>query len=104
MGETISEAIFYLAERKKLFFYYIWDVDRHYRRGRDGLNFGPGEQQLPREDGTLDHRVLLRTLKQVGYEGVASLKCHGTAGWPLQKVTNQLATSAQYVRRCMADL
>lgn len=73
MGETISEAIFYLAERKKLFFYYIWDVDQHYRRGRDGLNFGPGEQQLPREDGTLDHRVLLRTLKQVGYEGVASL-------------------------------
>ncbi|MFL5694908.1 MAG: sugar phosphate isomerase/epimerase family protein [Ktedonobacteraceae bacterium] len=104
MDETISEAIFYLAERKKLFFYYIWDIDRQYRRGIDGLNFGPGEQQLPREDGTLDHRVLLRTLKQVGYEGVASLKCHGTAGWPLQKVTNELARSAQYVRRCMADL
>ncbi|MFL5704855.1 MAG: sugar phosphate isomerase/epimerase family protein [Ktedonobacteraceae bacterium] len=104
MEETISEAIFYLAERKKLFFYYIWDIDRQYRRGIDGLNFGPGEQQLPREDGTLDHRVLLRTLKQVGYEGVASLKCHGTAGWPLQKVTNELARSAQYVRRCMADL
>ncbi len=104
MGEIISEAIFYLAERKKLFFYYIWDIDRQYRRGIDGLNFGPGEQQLPREDGTLDHRVLLRTLKHVGYEGVASLKCHGTAGWPLQKVTNELAKSAQYVRRCMADL
>jgi sugar phosphate isomerase/epimerase len=68
------------------------------------LNFGPGEQQLPRENGTLDHRVLLRTLKQVGYEGIASLKCHGTAGWPLQKVTDQLARSAQYVRRCMTDL
>lgn len=104
MEETISEAIYFLAERKKLFFYYVWDVDRRYRRGIDGLNFGPGEQQLPREDGTLDHRVLLRTLKLVGYEGVASLKCHGTAGWPMQKITNELAWSAQYVRRCMADL
>ena len=61
-------------------------------------------EQLPRVDGTLDHRVLLRTLKQVGYEGVASLKCHGTAGWPLQKVTDQLAKSAEYVRECMKDL
>lgn len=104
MGEIISEAIYYLAERKKLFFYYIWDIDRQYRRGVDGLNFGPGEQQLPRENGTLDHRVLLRTLKQVGYEGVASLKCHGTAGWSRQKVTDQLAQSAAYVRKCMDDL
>jgi len=44
MGETISEAITFLAERKRLFYYYIWDIDRAYRRGVDGLNFGPGEQ------------------------------------------------------------
>jgi sugar phosphate isomerase/epimerase len=104
MNETISEAITYLMERKKLFFYYVWDVDRSYRRGQDGLNFGPGEQQLPRLDGTLDHRVLLSTLARTGYSGVASLKCHGTAGWPLHKVTNQLARSAAYVRQCMEDL
>ncbi len=104
MEETISEAIIYLAERKKLFFYYIWDIDRQYRRGIDGLNFGPGDQQLPREHGTLDHRVLLRTLKYVGYEGIASLKCHGTAGWPLQKVTDQLTKSSQYVKKCMEEL
>jgi sugar phosphate isomerase/epimerase len=104
MNETISEAITYLMERKKLFFYYIWDIDRNYRRGQDGLNFGPGEQQLPRPDGTLDHRVLLGTLKQTGYTGVASLKCHGTAGWPLHKVTNELAKSAAYVRQCLEGL
>lgn len=101
MNETISEVITYLAERKKLFFYYVWDIDRAYRRGVDGLDFGPGEQQLPRPNGTLDHRVLLRTLANVGYEGVASLKCHGTAGWALDYVTSQLRASAEYVRGCM---
>ena len=101
MNETISEVITYLAERKKLFFYYVWDIDRAYRRGLDGLNFGPGEGQLPRPNGTLDHRVLLRTLADVGYEGIASLKCHGTAGWPLEYVTKQLRDSADYVRSCL---
>jgi sugar phosphate isomerase/epimerase len=101
MNETISEVISYLAERKKLFFYYVWDIDRHYRRGQDGLDFGPGEEQLPRPTGTLDHGVLLRQLANVGYEGVASLKCHGTAGWPLEKVTSQLGDSAAYVRSLM---
>lgn len=104
MNETISEAITYLAERKKLYFYYIWDIDRAYRRGRDGLDFGPGEQQLPRPDGTLDHRVLLRRLAEVGFEGVASLKCHGTAGWAKDYVTAQLRASAAYVRDCAAGL
>lgn len=101
MNETISEVITYLAERKKLFFYYVWDIDRAYRRGHDGLDFGPGEQQLPRPDGTLDHGVLLRRLADVGYQGVASLKCHGTAGWPLEHVTAQLRASAEYVRSCL---
>jgi sugar phosphate isomerase/epimerase len=104
MQETISEVITFLAERKKLFFYYVWDIDRAYRRGEDGLDFGPGEMQLPRPGGMLDHRVLFRTLASVGYEGVASLKCHGTAGWPLEKVTTQLEASAAYVRGCVADL
>jgi sugar phosphate isomerase/epimerase len=98
VNETISEVITYLAERKKLFYYYIWDIDRAYRRGVDGLNFGPGEQQLARPDGTLDHGVLLRTLAAVGYEGVASLKCHGTQGWPIEHVTEQLGRSAAYIR------
>ena len=98
MNETISEIITYLAERKKLFYYYIWDISRAYRRGQDGLNFGPGEEQLARPDGTLDHRVLLRTLAAVGYEGVASLKCHGTQGWPIERVTEQFGTAATYVR------
>lgn len=101
MGETISQVAAFLMERKKLFFYYIWDIDRAYRRGVDGLNFGPGESQLPRLDGTLDHRVLLHELASLGYDGVASLKCHGTAGWPLEKVTAQLAGSAEYVRACL---
>ena len=55
VNETISEVITYLAERKKLFHYYVWDIGRSYRRGVDGLNFGPGEEPLPRPDGTLDH-------------------------------------------------
>jgi sugar phosphate isomerase/epimerase len=104
MGETISEAITFLAERKRLFYYYIWDIDRAYRHGIDGLNFGPGEKQLPRPDGTLDHAVLLGTLKRVGYTGAASLKCHGTHGWPLEKVTSQLRASDAYVRSCIDSL
>ncbi len=97
-NETISEVITYLAERKKLYFYYVWDIARTYRRGVDGLNFGPGEEQLPRPDGTLDHGVLLQRLADVGYQGVASIKCHGTAGWPIEKVTAELRQSAAYVR------
>lgn len=101
MEETISEVIAYLAERKKLFYYYAWDIDRHYKRNVDGLFFGPGELQMPREDGTLDHSVLLRTLKNTGYAGIVSLCCHGTAGWPIEKVTAALAKSTQYLRKCM---
>jgi sugar phosphate isomerase/epimerase len=104
MQETISEVITFLAERKRLFYYYIWDVDRAYRHGVDGLNFGPGEQQLPRPDGTLDHAVLLGQLKRVGYQGAASLKCHGTHGWSLEKVTNELRASDAYVRECLARI
>lgn len=103
MNETISEVITYLAERKRLFFYYVWDIDRAYRRGVDGLNFGPGERQLPRADETLDHAVLLRRLADVGYTGIASLKCHGTVGWPLEHVTEQVRASAAYVRGCLPD-
>jgi sugar phosphate isomerase/epimerase len=102
MGETISEVITFLAERKRLFYYYVWDVDRSYRHGIDGLDFGPGEKQLPRPDGTLDHSVLFRTLQQVGYTGPASLKCHGTHGWSLEKVTAELRASDAYVRDCLA--
>ena len=104
MGETIGEAITFLAERKRLFYYYIWDIDRAYRHGVDGLNFGPGEKQLPRPDGTLDHAVLLGTLKRVGYTGAASLKCHGTQGWSLEKVTSHLQASDHYVRGCIDRL
>ena len=104
MGETVSEAITFLAERKRLYYYYIWDIDRAYRHGVDGLNFGPGEKQLPRSDGTIDHAVPLGTLKQVGYTGVASLKSHGTAGWSLEKITSQLASSDAYVRDCLARI
>jgi sugar phosphate isomerase/epimerase len=68
---------------------------------RDGLNFGPGELQLPRPDGTLDHRLILRTLQQAGYEGPLSLKCHGTHGWPMQKITNELRKSSEYIQWCM---
>lgn len=104
MEETISECITWLAERKRLFYYYIWDIDRDYQRGVDGLNFGPGEKQLPRPDGTLDHAVLLRRLKDVGYTGVAALKCHGTAGWAFDYIQEQVAASDQYVRKCMDRL
>jgi sugar phosphate isomerase/epimerase len=101
MNETISEVITYLAERKRLFYYYVWDIDRNYKRGVDGLNFGPGEMQLPRKDGTLDHAVLLGTLNRVGYTGPASLKCHGTHGWSLEKVTSQFSMSNEYIKSCM---
>ncbi len=101
MGETISEAITFLAERKRLYYYYIWDVDRAYRRGIDGLNFGPGEKQLPRVDGTLDHAVPLAALKRAGYTGAASIKCHGTHGWSLDYVSGQLKASDAYIRDCL---
>ena len=101
MGETISEAITFLAERKRLFYYYIWDIDRAYRHGIDGLNFGPGEKQLPRLDGTLDHAVPLATLKRVGYTGAASVKCHGTHGWSLEYISAQLKASDAYIRDCL---
>jgi sugar phosphate isomerase/epimerase len=104
MGETISEIVTFLAERKRLYYYYIWDIDRAYRHGVDGLNFGPGERQLPRTDGTLDHAVPLGTLKRVGYRGPASLKCHGTHGWSLQKITDELRASDEYVKSCLARL
>lgn len=101
VGDSIIDAVTFLMERKKLFYYYIWDIDHDYTRGEDGLNFGPGEKQLPRPDGVLDHRVLLRALDRIGYEGVASLKCHGTHGWSKEKVTSQLSASNDYVRSCL---
>lgn len=104
VGDSVSEAITFLAERKRLFYYYVWDIDRAYRHGVDGLNFGPGEKQLPRPDGTLDHRIPLSTLRQVGYEGAASLKCHGTHDWPLEKVTAELANSDSYIRTCLESI
>ena len=66
-----------------------------------GSTSGPGDKQLPRPDGRLDHAVLLGALKRVGYDGAASLKCHGTAGWPINKVTEQLRASDAYVRSCL---
>jgi sugar phosphate isomerase/epimerase len=103
MGETIGEAIQFLMERKKLFFYYVWDISRGYRRGEDGLNFGPGDEQLPRPDGVLDHAVLFRTLRGCGYDGVASMCFHGTAGWSIERVTAELGKSTDYVRRCLGS-
>jgi sugar phosphate isomerase/epimerase len=101
MQETIADVVMFLMERKKLFHYYVWDIDRAYKRGEDGLDFGPGEQQLPRPDGVLDWKVLLADLAASGYEGVASLKCHGSGGWPLDYVTSQFRTSLEYIRGCM---
>lgn len=100
MGDSITEAIIFLAERKRLYYYYIWDIDRAYQHGVDGLNFGPGEMQLPRFDGTLDHAVPLSILQAIGYQGAASLKCHGTHGWSLEKVTARLKASDAYVKDC----
>jgi len=104
MQETVTEVITFLAERKRLFYYYIWDIDRNYQHGIDGLNFGPGDRQLPRPDGTLDHRVLLRSLTAVGYEGPASLKCHGTHGWSLEKIGSELRRSDAYIRPIVDEL
>jgi sugar phosphate isomerase/epimerase len=104
MQETISDAITFLAERKRLYYYYIWDIDRAYRHGVDGLNFGPGEKQLPRPDGTIDHSVPLGTLARVGYEGPASLKCHGTGGWSLEKIGRELRSSDAYIRPIVDSL
>lgn len=101
MGEIISEVVTYLAERKRLYYYYIWDIDLAYKHGVDGLNFGPGDKQLPRPDGRLDHAVPLGTLKRLGYTGPASLKCHGTAGWPLDKITEQYRAADAYVKSCL---
>lgn len=98
MEETISSIITFLAERKRLFYYYIWDIDSAYRHGVDGLNFGSGELQLPRPDGTLDHAVMLRALDAVGYEGPASLKCHGTHGWSMEKIARHMRASDAYIR------
>lgn len=104
MQETISEAIAFLSERKRLYYYYIWDIGRNYRHGIDGLNFGPGEQQLPRTDGTLDHAVLLGALNRAGYTGPASLKCHGTHGWSLEKIGRHLRESDTYIKECMKKI
>lgn len=104
MQETISEVIAFLAERKRLYYYYIWDVDHAYRHGIDGLNFGRGELQLPRPDGTLDHRFLLSELKRSGYAGAASLKCHGTQGWSLDKISDRFRASDTYIRGAIASL
>ncbi len=98
MEETISDVVTFLMERKKLLYYYIWDIDRSYRHGLDGLNFGPGEQQFARPDGTLDHAVLLRHLARTGYTGPASLKAHGTGGWSLQKISDEVRAADAYIR------
>lgn len=104
MNEAISDAITFLSERKRLFYYYIWDIDRSYRHGVDGLNFGPGERQLPRFDGTIDHAVPLAALKRVGYTGPASLKCHGTSRWAMEKLLQELSAADRYVRECLARM
>ena len=46
VNETVGDVVRFLAERKKLFHYYVWDVDPAYERGKDGLDFGPGELQI----------------------------------------------------------
>ncbi|MCU1543900.1 MAG: sugar phosphate isomerase/epimerase [Microbacteriaceae bacterium] len=104
MQESVSEIITFLAERKRLFYYYIWDIDRQYRHGTDGLNFGPGENQLPRPDGTLDHSVLLGNLARANYQGAASLKAHGTGGWSLKHIGEQLRSADAYIRPIVQTL
>lgn len=104
MQESVSEVITYLAERKRLFYYYIWDIDPKYRHGVDGLNFGPGELQLPRRDGVLDHSVLLRALANTGYQGAASLKCHGTYDWSLDRVGSKLRAADEHIRPIVTGL
>jgi sugar phosphate isomerase/epimerase len=83
MQETVSEVLTYLAERKRLFYYYVWDIDRRYRRGADGLNFGPADRQLPRRDGKLDH---------------------GTQGWPMEKITAELRAADNHIRPLVNSL
>ena len=104
MQETVSDVLTFLAERKRLFYYYAWDIDRQYRRGVDGLNFGPGDQQLPRPDGTLDHAVLLGALHRLGYTGAVSLKCHGTHGWSMAKLSAELRAADSYIRPIVGSL
>ena len=101
LGETISQVINHLMERKKLFFYYAWDISRNYSREKDGLNFGSTHDQLPRADGTLDHAVLFKTLNLAGYDGIVSLCSHATEGWSLEKVTSELAISTKYLQKCI---
>ena len=104
MQETITEVLTFLAERKRLFYYYIWDIDHAYRRGIDGLNFGPGDQQLARPDGTLDHAVLLGALRRLGYTGPASLKAHGTADWSMDRIGAELRAADAYIRPLVTAL
>jgi sugar phosphate isomerase/epimerase len=104
MQETIGEVLAFLAERKKLFYYYVWDIDHAYRHGVDGLNFGPGDQQLARPDGTLDHAVLLATLRRLGYAGPASLKAHGTGGWSMERIGAELRAADAYIRPLVDSL
>ncbi len=103
MNESVIEVSTWLLERKKLGYYYVWDASRQYRRGEDGLNFGPGEEQLPRLGGTLDHGVILRQLSSLGYSGYAALKCHGTAGWPYAKVVTLLEQSRDHLRKTAGE-
>jgi len=95
--EPIAETLMWLLERKKLGYYYIWDIDQAYKRGEDGLNFGAGEQQLPREGGTLNHHLLLKILEDAQYDGPASLLLHGTGGWSLDYIDEKLSESAAYL-------
>ena len=106
VNESISKTILYLMERKKLFFYYIWDINRNYLKDVGGLNFweSPGPTQIPRNDGVLDHLALLRLLKTLGYKGVVSVKSHGFVGWPVEKVTKEMRKATKYVHECLANL